>query len=97
VSFLRSGNWTSDPREQSDPGVIQKRQTIRSDYLGEATLACARCDAPVAIGPQPLSTSATLTCPFCGHHDRVSAFLSLKKPTRPTRVVLRVHFGATRT
>jgi DNA-directed RNA polymerase subunit RPC12/RpoP len=93
VSFLRSGNWTSDPRERSEPGFVQKRRAIRSDYLGEATLACARCDAPVAIGPQPLSTSDSLTCPFCGHQDRVGAFVSLQKPTRPTRVVLRVRFG----
>ena len=96
MSFLSGGSWTSDPHERSDQKWVQERRATRSDRLCEATVACARCDAPVAIGPEPLTITDALTCPFCGHHGPVREFLSLAIPTRPTRVVLRVSFGATR-
>ena len=96
MSFLGGGNWTSDPRERSDRELVQEWRAIRSDRLCEATIACRRGDAPVAIGPDPLGIGVTLTCPFCGHAGLVRDFLSLTSPTRPTHVVLRVRFGGDR-
>jgi hypothetical protein len=92
VSFLRGGNWTSDLRERPRQEVIQQRWATRSDHLAEATVACACCDAPVAVGSEPLTMSDSLTCPFCGHRGPVRDFVSLAKPTRPTHAVLRVRF-----
>jgi DNA-directed RNA polymerase subunit RPC12/RpoP len=68
----------------------EERRVVRTTVLGEGTLACARCDAPVFIGPDALPPSATLGCPYCGHQARVRDFLSLTRPTRPARVVVRV-------
>jgi hypothetical protein len=93
VSFLRGQSWTSDLRERPGQEIIQQRRATRSRRLAEGTIACARCDAPVSIGPEPLTMGATLTCPFCAHHAPVRDFLSLTTPTRPTRVVLRISFG----
>lgn len=96
VSFLRGGNWTSDPREPSGEALVQERRATRSNRLGEATIACARCDAPVAIGSDPLTLIDSLACPFCGRIGPVRDFLSLAAPTRPTRVVVRLAFDAER-
>jgi hypothetical protein len=68
----------------------QKRPAISSSRLGVGTLACARCDAPIAIGAEPLSVGAHLACPYCDHQGPVRDFLSLASPTRPARVVVRV-------
>jgi hypothetical protein len=72
------------------PAHEEKRRAIRSSRLGVGTLACSRCDVPIAIGTQVLSISDRLTCPFCHHDGPVRDFLSLASPTRPARVVLRV-------
>ena len=64
----------------------QERRTARSGRLGTGTLACNRCDAPVAIGTGPVSPTDALTCPFCSHRATVRDFLSLAAPTRPARV-----------
>jgi hypothetical protein len=94
VSFLSGGSWTSDPREPSpEARLIQERRATRTDRLAEATIACRRCDAPVAVGPEPRSLTDQLSCPFCGHSGPIRDFLSLGLPTRPTRVVLRIGFG----
>jgi hypothetical protein len=58
--------------------------------LGAGTLACRHCDAPIAIGANPLALTAQLTCPFCRHRGPLREFLSLASPTRPARVVIRV-------
>jgi hypothetical protein len=75
-------------------GVVRDHEELRpaagSGRLGVGTLACDRCDAPVAIGGAPLSPAHELTCPFCRHRGRVRDFLSLASPTRPARVVVRV-------
>jgi hypothetical protein len=68
----------------------EERRSVRSSTLGSGTLACARCDAPVALGADPLSPSDWLTCPFCEHHGPARDFLSLARPTRPARVIVRV-------
>jgi hypothetical protein len=70
----------------------EKRRSIRSTRLGTGTLACARCDAPVALGGVSMSLSDELTCPFCANHGPLRDFLSLARPTRPARVVVRVAF-----
>jgi hypothetical protein len=68
----------------------EKRQAIQSTLLGVGTLACGRCDAPIAIGETPLFLSDQLTCPFCRLRGPVHDFLSLARPTRPTRVSVRI-------
>jgi hypothetical protein len=60
--------------------------------LGFGTLACPRCDAPVAPA-RALLPVEPLGCPYCGHGAAVRDFLSLGTPTRPARVEVRVVFG----
>ena len=72
-------------------GQEQTRRSIRADTrLAEGTLACARCDAPIAIGDSRLALTDELACPYCRHEAPVRDFLSLERPTRPTRVIVRV-------
>jgi hypothetical protein len=74
----------------------QKRPAARSSRLAAGTLACDRCDAPIATGPEPVSIVDQLTCPYCGHRGPVRDFLSLGLPTRPAHVVVRVSYGRVR-
>jgi uncharacterized paraquat-inducible protein A len=92
VSFSRSESSRPDPAEASGRQVIKWRQAARSDRLADATLACAHCDAPVSIGSGRLALGETLTCPFCAHEAPVRDFVSLARPTRATRIVVRVGF-----
>jgi hypothetical protein len=62
----------------------------RSSVVATGTIACPRCDAPVAPGTGPLGLRAPLRCPFCAHGGTVRDFLSLAQPTRPTHVVVRI-------
>ena len=94
MSFLDGESSRPDASEQSGRQVIKWQRAARSDRLADATLACARCDAPVAIGPGRLELGDTLTCPFCGHLAAVRDFVSLARPARATRIVVRV--GAVR-
>ena len=97
MSFLSGGSWTSDPRgPREESRLIEERRASRTDRLAEATIACRRCDAPVAVGPGRRSVADDLSCPFCGHTGPIRDFLSLRLPTRPTRVVLRIGFDAPR-
>lgn len=66
------------------------RRATRSTVLGEGTLACARCDAPVSPGPRALSPAELIGCPFCRHRAPAREFLSLRRPTRPARVLVTV-------
>ena len=93
MSFARGQSSRPDPSEASGRQVIQWQRAARSDRLADATLACARCDAPVAIGPGRRALSDTLTCPFCDHRASVRDFVSLAAPTRATRIVVRVGFA----
>jgi hypothetical protein len=68
----------------------EKRQAIRSTLIGEGTLACPTCDAPVATGGHPLLLTDQLTCPFCRRLGPARDFLSLAPPSRPARVVVRM-------
>ena len=81
------------PREEplpSDSGPREYRYRARSTQLAAGTLACPRCDAPVAPA-RPLSPAEWIACPFCAHAGAVREFLSLEPPTRPARVVVRVY------
>lgn len=69
---------------------VEERRSIRSTLLGTGTLACGRCDAPIAIGADRLRVDDLLSCPFCLHRGPVREFLSLAVPTRPARVAVRV-------
>lgn len=91
---FREGNSSAT----GDGAVVhqQKRRSVRSGELAAGTLACDRCDAPIAIGPGPVSILDQLTCPYCGRRGPVRDFLSLALPTRPAHVVVRVSFRPAR-
>jgi hypothetical protein len=94
VSFLRgidgpADNTAGTPARWVRPGD-HRRRDARSGQLCEATLACPRCDAPIAAGADGLSLTQPLGCPFCAHRAPVRDFLSLAMPTRPARVVVRI-------
>jgi hypothetical protein len=71
-------------------GTQEERRVARTAVLGAGTLACPRCDVPVAFAAGPVSPAEPLGCPFCGHAGAVRDFLSLADPIRPTRVEVRV-------
>ena len=84
-----------DMPERSEPdepvvGYEELRRTTRWGTLAVGTLACNRCDAPVALAGEAVSPADPLSCPFCLHEGRVRDFLSLGEPTRPARVTVRV-------
>jgi hypothetical protein len=89
---LQRGIDGSDPVDPEGVGgriqIFDERRT-QSSRLADGTLACPRCDAPVALD-RPLAPSAALACPFCGHAGALREFLSLAAPSRPARVVVRV-------
>jgi len=69
---------------------VEERRTVRTTLVSTATLACPRCDVPVALDGPRVDVTAPLRCPFCRHDGRVRDFLSLRAPTRPTRVEVHV-------
>jgi hypothetical protein len=71
-------------------GTYELRRTTLPWRLGTGTLACPRCDAPVAPGPVPLAPPDPVACPYCGHGAAVREFLSLDEPARPARVAITV-------
>jgi hypothetical protein len=84
-----------DPVTGLGGGPEELRRTVRSRVLGTGTLACPRCDAPVAL-PGPRSPADRLACPYCRHTAALRDFLSLGEPTRPARVEVRVRQPAQR-
>ena len=70
-------------------GTQEERQVTTSTRMGSGTLACPRCDAPVAL-VGAVSPAEPLGCPFCLHNGAVRDFLSLAPPSRPARVEVRV-------
>jgi hypothetical protein len=94
MSFLggagRASNGDLDVNRQPVTASYEERRTTRSDRLCAGTLACDRCDAPIALGAEPTSLGKTLTCPFCHRRALARDFLSLAAPTRPARVAVRV-------
>ena len=71
-------------------GAKADRLGARTGHLASGTLACPRCDAPVALAAGTASPADALGCPFCAHSASVRDFLSLTSPTRPARVAVRV-------
>ena len=80
----------SGPITRAGAGQEELRTTTRSRRVAAGSLACGRCDAPVALTTGPVGLTDPLTCPFCAHSAPVRDFLSLADPTRPARVVVRV-------
>jgi hypothetical protein len=71
-------------------GTYELRRSALPWRLGTGTLACPRCDAPVAPGETPLAPADAVACPYCDHGAPVRDFLSLADPARPARVEIRV-------
>jgi hypothetical protein len=72
------------------PEPAEHRHSERSTRLATGTLACPRCDAPVALARGAHSPVEPLRCPFCRHGATLRHFLSLAEPSRPARVAVRV-------
>ena len=70
-------------------GTEELHRVTRNAPVAVGTLACPTCDAPIDL-PRPVRTTDPLTCPFCTHTGPARDFISLGKPTRPTRIVVRV-------
>lgn len=43
------------------------RQDSHVGIMGIGTLACPRCDAPIAPGPRPMTPTDAIACPICAH------------------------------
>ena len=67
-------------------GYEELRPSSRVGVLDVGTLACPRCDAPVALGERAVAPNESLSCPYCLHTAAVRDFLTLGAPTRPTHV-----------
>ena len=79
--------------------VAGRRYRFRAESSGRlatGTLACPSCDAPLLPGPLAMSPSDPLSCGYCDEAGAVRDFLSLARPTRPTRVIVRVRGPAIR-
>jgi hypothetical protein len=88
VALQRSGDGAGPLRSEPLAG----RREIRpapDGRVASGTLACPRCDAPVALA-RPASPASPLACPFCDHAGALRDFLSLGAPSRPARVVVRL-------
>ena len=64
-------------------GRVHEEHRLRSRVVAIGTLACPRCDAPVAPGRGRSRPREPFECPFCVHDGRVRDFLSLASPARP--------------
>jgi hypothetical protein len=73
----------------------EHRRRLNAGHLGIGTLACPRCDAPVALAG-PASVVDPVGCPYCHHWAAVRDFLSLAAPARPARVEVRVRLPVPR-
>jgi hypothetical protein len=84
----------SEPLRAEPVGRVTGPREIRPAdgawRLGTGTLACPRCDAPVALAGGHVGPADRLGCPFCDHAGAVREFLSLAAPTRPARVEVRL-------
>jgi hypothetical protein len=86
-SFDASGSGAADQTRRLTVVHEEKRRSAAARTIGIGTLACPRCDAPVAIAG-PHAPAQTLSCPFCAHRAPLREFLSLDVPARPARVVI---------
>jgi hypothetical protein len=96
VTFLR-GMDDSEPVAPGTGTHEKELRTARAGLIAVGTLACSRCDAPVALTGGPMSPADPIACPFCDQRARVRDFLTLGAPARPARVVVRVTTNGRRT
>ena len=71
-------------------GRLHEEHQRRTRVMAVGSLACPRCDAPVAPGTRALAPSEPLMCPYCLHDAAVRDFLSLAAPARPAVVEVRI-------
>jgi hypothetical protein len=93
VSFQNGIDGSEPARPQPVTRLAGARAddlVARTGHLASGTLACPRCDAPVALGAGAATPADPLGCPYCDHTAAVRDFLSLATPTRPARVAVRV-------
>jgi hypothetical protein len=93
VSFQNGIDGSEPARPQPVTRLAGARAddlVARTGHLASGTLACPRCDAPVALGASAAAPADPLGCPYCDHTAAVRDFLSLASPTRPARVAVRV-------
>jgi hypothetical protein len=90
VAFHRGIDGSDPLGDQPLPGSYELRKSRRPGQLGTGTLACPRCDAPVALAAGAVVPVDLLACPFCDHVAAARDFLSLAAPARPARVAVRV-------
>jgi hypothetical protein len=93
VSFQNGIDGSEPARPQPVTRLAGARAddlVARTGHLASGTLACPRCDAPVALGAGAAAPADPLGCPYCDHTAAVRDFLSLASPTRPARVAVRV-------
>ena len=93
MSFQRGIDGAEPVRPDPVGGTAEThhyRRRVNAGRLGTGTLACPRCDAPVALAAGPAPVGARSACPYCRHTGAVRDFLSLASPTRPARVEVRV-------
>lgn len=93
MSFQRGIDGSEPIRPESvgsTAGQEEIRPAARSMQMASGTLACPHCDAPVALTERAMRPADELACPYCAHAGAVRTFLSLERPTRPTRVAVRL-------
>jgi hypothetical protein len=90
MAFQRGTDGSEPIRPVGDLAGAHEDRKAPQGHLASGTLACPRCDAPVALGSSFVSPADALSCPYCGHAAAVRDFLSLSQPTRPARVAVRV-------
>ena len=89
MSLFRDADAGRSDIDEPVVGYEEVRRSSRFGVLEVGTLACSRCDAPVALNGRT-APSESLSCPYCLHTAAVHDFLTLGAPTRPARVVVRV-------
>ena len=94
MSIFRDTNAGRSDRDEPVVGYEELRRSSRAGVLDVGTLACACCDAPVALGDRAVVPGESLRCPYCLHTAAVHEFLTLGAPTRPAHVVVRVALPA---
>ena len=87
MAFHRRIDEPEPPTRRAGSNEVRRARPAR---LASGTLACPLCDAPVALTGAVTPASA-LDCPYCRHAGAAREFLTLGEPTRPQRVVVRVH------
>jgi len=90
MGLFRDADANRSDRDEPVVGYEELRRSSRTGVLDVGTLACARCDAPVALAGGPARPSDSLSCPYCLHTAPVHEFLTLGAPTRPAHVVVTI-------